>query len=821
MSTACLHCGDPVPDGLSIFARLDGVDQPMCCLGCKAVAEFIDCSGWSSFYQHRARPDPADNLTPVESSWQRYDTQDLRTRYVCARDGIEEATIDIGGMYCAACVWLLEKALHRDGVVSVDVNSATRRAVVSWEPGQHRFSDILHAISRVGFKPVPLCPDHAGDAQELEYRSALKRLIVAAAAGMQVMMFAVALYAGDYFGIDANVERFLRYISLLVTVPVVFYSARPFFSAALRGLRARHPGMDLPVSIAIGAAFAASAYATWVNQGAVYFDSVVMFVFFLSITRFLEMRARQNSGDHVLALAQLLPDTALRISDGQTETVALDRIRQHDLLQIKPGAAIPVDGVVVSGGLSVDESMLTGESLPVERSTGTALFAGSIVKSGNAVLRVTQVGASTGLAEIGRMLERAKADRSPIAMLADRIASRFVIAVLAAAAFAALLWYQIDAGRAFEIALATLVVTCPCALALATPAALAAAATRLAKNGFLLVRARVLQVLQAGATIVFDKTGTLTEGRPVVLRTELLADAGDDAGSLMALAAAIETASEHVLARAFADYHRPGAYSPSATRVVTGCGVEATVDGKKYRIGKLDYVAGPGDAARRQRGGERDIEVYLGDADGPLARFVIGDALRLDARIALDRLRSAGFSLLIASGDRPAAVQAIAEQLPVDGWHAQLSPADKVSLVQGLRSAGSKVIMVGDGINDAPVLASADASIALDAGTAVARASADAVALGTRLGCIVDAAEVARRTRRIIRQNVTWAVLYNLTAVPLAISGVLSPWMAAIGMSLSSLLVVLNALRLNRQESPNAGDAGHETVVDTGEQLAT
>ena len=337
-----------------------------------------------------------------------------------------------------------------------------------------KFSELLQAIARIGFKPSPVGIGQDVDAKTGEYRLALKRLIVAAAAGMQVMMFAVALYAGDYFGIDDNIERFLRVISLLVTLPIVLYSARPFFVGALRGLRARTPGMDLPVSIAIIAAFVASTFSIWSNSGDIYFDSVAMFVLFLSATRFLEMRARHRSTDHATALAQLLPDTAIRIVDGTATRVALDRLRINDTISILPGDVIPIDGEILSGSLEVDESMLSGESLPVGRETNDTVFAGAIVCSGNATVRVTQTGASTSLAEIGRMLERAKADRPPVAMLADRIAGKFVVAVITIAACAGLVWYWIDASRAFEVVLATLVVTCPCAMALATPAALAA-----------------------------------------------------------------------------------------------------------------------------------------------------------------------------------------------------------------------------------------------------------------------------------------------------------------------------------------------------------
>ncbi|MGI9202473.1 MAG: heavy metal translocating P-type ATPase [Woeseiaceae bacterium] len=813
-SVPCYHCGEPVPAGISIVARLRGENQAMCCVGCKAVAEFIAASGLSAFYDHRDSPDPQFDLTPQQAQWHHYDSDDLINRYVHDPNDLSEATIDVGGMYCTACVWLFDNALKKlPGIESVSVNPATRRAVIRWDRDGLAFSELLSAIARVGFKPSPLAADQAADARDAEYRHALKRLIVAAAAGMQVMMFAVALYAGDYFGIEGGIERFLRIISLLVTMPIILYSARPFFASAWRGIRAHSPGMDLPVSLAIGGAFIASTYATWANTGDIYFDSVAMFVFFLSATRFLEMRARHRSDDHAVALAELLPDTALRLVDGDSEVVALDRIRTEDVLRIRPGDVIPVDGVVLTGNISIDESMRTGESMAVQRDVGEQVHAGAIVRAGNATVRVTLAGASTSLAEIGRMLDRAKADRPPVAILADRVASRFVTAVLAITTLTAIAWYYLEPTRAFEIALATLVITCPCALALATPAALAAATSRLARSGFLLVRSRVLDVLTRSPIIIFDKTGTLTEGRPQVLKTTRLVDRAPPVSACLEIAAAIETASEHVLARAFSAHYQPGEFTPVDVQVVPGSGVAASVDETLYRIGKQEFAAEGLGAHEMQTPTGHRTDVYLADSKGVLARFEIGDELRADARSAIASLRQRNFRMMIASGDHAAAVAPVAGRLGIQSWRANLTPPDKLTLVHELRQKGETVVMIGDGINDAPVLAAADASVALDAGTALARASADAVSLGRQLGALVTAVDIAADTRQIIRQNIVWAVCYNLTAVPLAVSGLLAPWMAALGMSASSLIVVLNALRLHRSKPHTIAPGGHRETA--------
>lgn len=805
-SPDCFHCGEPLPDAAPIFASIGDEQKPMCCMGCKAVAELIHENGFAAFYEFRSQPRAGMDLRPEEAEFAHFDSADMLLRYVHSSGGTSEVTLDIGGMYCSACVWLLDNALQRrPGIESIDVSPATRRAVISWDPAALTFGELLQGIASVGFKPTPVGLGHKDQQQEYEYRKSLKRLIVAAAAGMQVMMFAVALYAGDYFGIEGGVEKFLRTISLLVTLPIVFYSARPFFAAAWRGLLAKSPGMDLPVSIAIIAAFCASVWAVWTSAGQIYFDSVAMFVLFLSATRFLEMRARHQADNYAQALAQLLPDTATRLRDGDFETVAVDRLQPGDVISVRPGDVIAVDGEVLKGAVSIDESMLTGESLPVDRGEGDAVFAGGTNRSGNATIRVSRTGPSTNLAEVGRLLERAKADRPPVALLADRIASKFVLAVLLIAATTGVIWFYIDPTRVFEIVLATLVVTCPCALALATPAALAAAASRLAGSGFLLVRSRLLEILHAGATIVFDKTGTLTKGRPEVVDTHCLADpALWDAERCLALAAAIETASEHVLARAFARYRAAERFELDRFEVEPGKGVKAQTGGREVRIGSFDFVSEIGGAATHDLGRDGDgTLVYLGDTNGMLARFTIGDELRSDAGAALGALREAGFRTVIASGDRASAVKQAATELRVSEWHAGLLPADKLRLLARLQQ-DADVVMVGDGINDAPVLAAADASIALDAGTALARASADAIALSRRLMTIVDAADVAARTRRIIRQNIGWAIAYNVVAVPLAASGYLAPWMAALGMSLSSFIVVMNALRLHRHQRQSA-----------------
>jgi Cu2+-exporting ATPase len=790
----------------------------MCCTGCKAVAEFIHDQDLGAYYIHR-RP-PAAGQPAATPDWSAYEHEDLVTRYVYRDGDGAAATIDIGGMYCSACAWLLETGLLKNSAVTnVALNPATRRAVVSWDASCLSFAGLLAAIAALGFKPAPAVVGAADTQHVDDRRLALRRLIVAAAAGMQVMMFAVALYAGDHFGIDGRIEQFLRLTSLLVCLPIVFYSARPFFEGALRGLRAGRPGMDLPVSLAIAAAFLASTVAALSNRGEIYFDSVAMFVLFLGGARYFELRARHRAEDQARAMAALLPETATRLTAGKPELIGVDRLRPGDRVLVRPGDIVPADGRILSGELSLDEALLTGESMPVLRGAGDPVFAGSINGAGSASIAVTQTGAGTSIAEIGRMIDTARADRPPIALLADRIAGRFVLAVLAVAALAGLVWLRVDAGRAFEVMLATLVVTCPCALSLATPAALAAAASRLGRDGILLVRARVLEVLARPAHIVFDKTGTLTQGQPRV--TGILTFGDTAAARCLELATALESVSEHVLARAFTA-SGAGRVEPGELAMVPGAGIEGKVDGRRYRLGRRDFALDLSGAAKAgAEPADTATAVYLADEDGPLARFSIGDPLRADAADTVALLRRQGHRVSIASGDREETVAALAREVGIDEWQAALAPAAKLDYLERLRAAGGRVVMIGDGINDAPVLAAADASIAVDAGTALARASADVVVPGQRLLSIARIADTARATRHTIAQNLAWAVGYNLCAVPLAVSGLLAPWMAAIGMSLSSLLVVGNALRLKRTAEPLprrtavAGAAGPALEVPT------
>ncbi len=617
---------------------------------------------------------------------------------------------------------------------------------------------------------------------------------------MQVMTFAVSLYAGAMQGMDAGLARFLRLVSLLVATPVVLFAAQPFFAAAWRSARMHTLGMDVPVALSIAAAYLWSVWTTLLGEGTVYFDSAVMFTFFLLLGRYIEMSLRHRSGLQQHALARLLPDSVLRVTGEATERVTPDELCLGDRVRVLPGERVPADGVVDTGTSEFDESLLTGESAPRRRDVGETLTAGTLNLGGTIELQVTRVGPESTLAEVSRLLERAQLSRPHFADLADRVAAWFVGAVLLLAFGVGVYWCYADATRAFSTVLAVLVVTCPCALSLATPAALAAATTRLARGGLLVTRGRALERLATVDCVVFDKTGTLTRGQPQLELVRPLR-AAVSRERCLSIAAALERHSSHPIARAFAN--QAAASSVFDVQVVSGRGVEGNIDGVRYRIGRFDYALAMCDADRRgnaEAGEATDYAdkttVVLADTEGTLAMFTLSDALREDAAAVVTQICKLGLTPCIASGDRAGVVGAVAQRLRIADKHCNLDAADKVALVRALQAQGRRVAMIGDGVNDAPSLAAADVSIATGEGTDLAKVSADMVLLGTRLTPVIAGIRTARVTRHIIRQNLTWAALYNATAVPMAAIGWLEPWMAAIGMSASSLVVVLNALRL-------------------------
>ncbi len=803
----CFHCGLPLPRGADFAVVVDAAARPMCCAGCAAVAEAIVAAGHAHYYRTRTElpPSPRDAVSDLLPAAAVYDDPQIARQFVHAPDAHRrEVELLLDGVTCAACIWLIERQLARlAGVVEARVNYATERAWVCWDDRQLGLGDILREVERIGYRAQPSDARAQATSRERERRRQQRRLAVAGLFGMQVMMLSISLYAGAASGIEHEFEQLFRWLCLLLTLPVVGYSALPFFRSALRDLAVRQASMDLPVSLAILAAFGASVANTLAGSGEIYFDSVVMFVFLLGASRYFERMARARCAATVEKLAQSLPLVATRIdADGSHTSLAASALAVGDRVLLRAGDKVPADGELETGATACDESLLTGESEAVAKRVGDRLFGGSVNLGQPVEMCVTATGADTLLAEIRRLVERAQADKPPRARLADRIAARFVVAVLLLVAVVATGWYLADSARAFEIALAVLIVSCPCALSLATPTALAAALGRLQSDGLLVRHGDALERLEQITHVVFDKTGTLTHGKLRI--DEILLRPGVSRADALSFAAALERHSEHPLARALiacASVKR----LPAVIGIVAspGGGIAGRIDGEDYWLGSIDFVAA-------QSGVELPAEwhakladldgsaVVLARRDAALALFGFSDTLREDAATLLARLRAGGKRIVLLTGDRPAAAAQVAAALEIDTIQAGLTPADKIAAVAELQARGARVLMVGDGVNDAPVLARADVSIAMGGASALAQRSADIVLLGDRLALVGDALARAERTGRVIRQNLAWALGYNLGAIPLAAAGLVAPWLAALGMSSSSLVVVLNALRLAR-----------------------
>jgi len=802
--TACFHCGQPLPHGIDLKVEIDSIARAMCCRGCQAVAEAIVAGGLTDYYRFRTLSAPTARESVPEFLRQStvYDNPAVQKSFVRQSGGQErEASLILEGIVCAACVWLNEQHLAKlPGVLAVSVNYATHRARVRWDDSQVHLSRILQAVSEIGYLAHPYDPDRAQEILERERRLQLRRLAVAAAFGMQVMILAVALYAGAFTGIESEFKNLFHWLSLVLTLPVLGYSAQPFFRSAFRDLRQKRVGMDVPVSLGLGLAFAGSVLATFSGQGEVYYDSVVMFVFFLLTGRTFELAGRKRAAEVSEALVRLLPVSATRLVNGQQEMVPAIELNNGDLVLVRPGESIPADGHVHDGRSSVDESLLTGESLPLAKTPGMALIGGSINIDSPLTLRVEKTGEDTVLSAILRLLDRAQTEKPAIAAAADRAAGWFMARVLLLAAGVALFWYFYDPTRWLPITIAVLVVTCPCALSLATPTAITAATGRLMRHGLVTTRGHALETLARANTFIFDKTGTLTYGRLILLDTHTTTPLS--ANECLALAAALEQHSEHPIARALrARIDEPRL---AATDVVStpGAGLSGAINGQRYFLGTISFLREAAgipvhDAAFTSMRAGGNTLVLLSDSRQLLAAFVIGDEVRAGAKTLIDELQLQGKRVLLLTGDHPGAAQTVARETGIHEVEADLRPQDKLARVQALASQGDIVAMVGDGVNDAAALAAAHVSIAMGGGTQIAAASADMLLLSEQLPHLAEAVLVAGKTLRIIHQNMAWAVGYNLVALPFAAFGLVAPWMAALGMSTSSLIVVANALRLS------------------------
>ncbi len=768
----CAHCGAPAPSPVTRPGP-DGTPLAFCCAGCAGLHELGLAAA------NAAAPPPA---APTHA----------------------ETVFDVEGVSCAACVIRVESALARlPGVTESSLNLASRRVRIRHSTDTSR-ETLAAVIARAGYRArVPGRDPKA--MRRAEERRALWRLSLAGFAMMQIMMLAWPSYADHDGSLDWDLERLLNIASLVITVPVLLFSSGPIFRAAWHGIAARSPGMDVPVALGIVVSFIASLYGTW-SGGEVYYDSITMFVFFLLTGRYFEARALSGTVDAADSLAQLLPRRAWRLCGEERVEADPAALAPGDLVSIPAGEAAPADATVVSGATEFDESLLTGETYPVQKAAGSRILAGSINLASPVAARVDRAPGEATLDVIRRQMERAASQKPRWALVADRIASHFVVAIVLLAALGAFAWWWIDPSRALWVAVSTLVVTCPCALSLATPVALTACVNALSRHGVLVTSGRAIEALASATHLVFDKTGTLTTGRMHLRAVQTLG--APDRDACLATAAALESALSHPIAHALVKARPAGLAVPVASeiRAVAGAGVEAVIGGNRLRVGSPAFCAEIAGSPFPCPTDSTEPVAAMAAAGSWLAAFHFEDALRPESRELVARARAAGCEVVLLSGDRAPVVDRVAGQLGISRGISGASPEDKARLVEEMAAGGAVVAMIGDGINDAPVLARAQVSIALSSGAALAQSQADFVVANPSLLAISEAIELARQTRRIIRQNIGWAIAYNALTLPLALGGFLTPWLASLGMSVSSLLVVANALRLLRR--PARGGLG-------------
>jgi Cu2+-exporting ATPase len=787
---SCYHCGQPAPAASPWTAVVDGAARIMCCPGCAAAAQAIADAGLADYY---------DNRTAFAAPAR--DDADLAA--LRAYDDVVEAgdaVFTIEGMRCAACVWLIERRVGAlPGVTEALLNVATERLHVRWDPAVCKASDILVALCAIGYTAYPLDARRHAAHLERERKTLFRRLFVAGLAMMQVMMYAFPVYLATDGTMDADMRALMHWAALLLTVPAVTYSAWPFLRGAWLDVRRGVAGMDVPVALGILAAFAGSAASVVRGQGDVWFDSITMFVFLLLGSRYLELDARRRAARALEDLQRAAPATAQRMPgwpDARaTERVAADRLVPGDVVLVAPGQAVPADGVIVEGETDIDLALLTGESRTRAMGPDAQLPGGAVNVAQAIVVRVTSSARDSTLALLVRLVERAGQNKPALALWADRVGAWFVLALLALTVLVFTGWQFVDPARAWPAAIAVLVVSCPCALSLATPTALAAATDRLLRRGALAVKPHVLETLGRATHVVFDKTGTLTYGHPVLRHTLTL---GTRRSTALQLAAALEAGSAHPLAQALRDAAGPVVPVAEEVRQVIGRGVEGEIGGRRYRLGNAAFVADLAGAEVPYGQPAGVTAVWLGSGAGWMARFDLVDEVRPEARDVVAALRKSRKTVVLLSGDAEDAAQDVAMQLGIGHALGQQLPEDKLRVVRGLQAGGAVVAMVGDGINDAAVLSGADVSFAMGQGAQLAQLHADCVLLGEGLHPLAAALETADATLNVIRENLGWAMLYNLAAIPAAACGLLNPWLSGAGMAASSALVVLNALRLRR-----------------------
>jgi Cu2+-exporting ATPase len=787
MQSKCFHCGLPVASNIDFHSNVLGKEQAFCCPGCSAVAEAIVNNGLEDYYHYRSEfaEKASENTEDLLQKLKIFDDDSILQEFVESDADASEIQLTMSGINCAACGWLIEKQLAKlSGVMKVGVNVSARRASVTWNNQQLKLSQILSHIENIGYHGKPFQPEQHEAIFRQENKAFLKRLGLAGLMTMQVMMLNIGVFF-DLFGhIDSQTKQYFNWLSLFLTTPVMLYSASEFYTNAMRGLRARTVNMDLPIIVALGITYISGVFATAQNTGQTYFESLCMLVFLLLISRYLEHSARYKAAQASANMLEYMPTTATLINDDDLIPVLAKSLKVDQLVLVKAGELVPVDGIIIQGQGQLDQAMLTGEFDLISKFTGDQVLAGSLNQLGTLTVKVSASLQHSTLNQISKLQTQAMSTKPRIASLADQFSQYFVIAVLLIACISYLVWLQIDSSEALWVMVAVLIATCPCALGLATPSALSCAIANLNSKGVLLKRGDALQQLASVDWIGLDKTGTLTEGKFSLTQCVNLSEQPDI--NMFEVAASIEQYSSHPIARAFSHYDSPHTVIEFQSEI--GKGVSGLIEGTLYKLGAATFLDFQVPKSMQT------CNVFLQSDLGILCGFLLTDKIRPQGNTLIESLRP--YNVHLISGDIAPIVESVAKELGIHNWLAEQNPEDKLHAIKEAQSKQHVVLMVGDGINDGPVLAQADVSITLGAGSDLAKSSADIVLLDNEIAKLQVIFIIAARCTTKIKQNIGWAIGYNLLILPLAVMGLLSPWMAVLGMSISSLIVVVNSTRL-------------------------
>lgn len=778
----CAHCTENIPAGVDI--RLTGKDQEkaFCCNACKAVYQTIHQHQLTDYYQRRDQ-----SVKPAVSAQDTFwlDNMDSQQWVNTTDDGSASSRLYIEGMHCTACAWLIEHYLLRlSGITHARVHYQHSYLDIRWQGTQYTLADIVQHIAGVGYRAWPFQADIVRERQLAENTALLKRIGISAILMMQIGMFSIALYAGDYLGIAAEHQQLLRTFSLIFSLPLLYFSALPFFVSAFYSVKSRHPDMNISISLAITGLYCSSIYSVVSRSGDIYFDSAAMFCLFVITARYIEKKSRTD----MQPSQPVLPTLVTRITGNQQQRCAINTIAVGDMILVHEGDVIPLDGRVISGSSTVSEAFLNGESAPLRKQKGQPVFAGSQNHDGQLQVQVSCLQEQSLLNRINQLSQQAAEEKPRFISITDHIAARFTLIILTLTLATFVVWLNLDSQRAFWVALSVLVVSCPCALSLAAPTALSSVHFRLRKSGIYIRSIRVLETLNHISRVIFDKTGTLTEGRFSISETQLPGELNN--AQCLSIAAALEKNSKHPLASAF---QQEAIAAADTIQIHPGAGVQGTLQGNDYRMGSPAFCREWHPEAQAP-----DAQLWIGlcSAKNMLAWFRVNDKIRSNAAPLITRLKQRNLPVTMLSGDSSSAVQQTAQALGIDDYYPACSSEQKLAHLRHWQQNGDITLMLGDGINDAPVLAQSNVSATLFSASNWVKNSADMVLLNENLLDIDHAIQSAQQYRRVLIQNFIWAFTYNIIAIPFAMSGFVTPWMAALGMSLSSVIVVLNSRRL-------------------------